>query len=282
MDGETHIQLVLNTRNGTRKKQGAFNSCTWHLNDPIFSPLQGHKLYVDIEFCAIPFDHLRLNNDRKTTSLIIETLDTATNVITPHIVEITPGTYDLGEFYNELNVQIRDYAKIKNLSINSFKSDFNSIGRTYHTVVENGDGANRQVRIVAHPDHKLHEVLGFYETSPWIDSKEKSGSVPDIQGTRTITICSVGLAGESPDPVTLERRRKVLKVVPVPPAASVHTPSLHLSSRSRGGHFIDSRVIDKVEIELFDDMGMPFDPQHHWSIGLEIRAGVKKNFVYRM
>lgn len=279
------IQLVLNTRQGTLDNREDFSSCLWHLKDPIFSPLQDTSLYVEVDFCAIPFDHDRINVARGTTRLKYQVHDTVTKTSSEHVIEIPNGTYDIQELYNTVYETIKKETPSVNISIGSFKASRIYTGRTYKTLVELKSDTYK-ARLIWDPSCLLLEVLGFYQTTPWFgkdsDAEEiSSTSVPDIQGTRTMTICSTTLAGESPDPVNLERRRRVLRIIPLDTQA-LHEPIAITTAKPSSGHFIESRVIDRIHIELLDDMGTPFNPGHHWSLGLEIYAGRREHFLYRM
>lgn len=289
------VRIVLNTRHGTLRAPGDFSWCKWYLPDPVFVPDDDYRLYVDVTFTAIPSDHRRLTYDRGTTRLLLESRpNNGLGEAMFHDIFIEDGSYTRDGFIARLGVvanaaiadalQLGDGAEFLRFS----RLDQSPIHaeQTQETVMTAGvelttigDAANRDFRVVHDGEHLAAEALGFYTTSAWTSDKEcvRSHSVMDTHGTRTITICATSLGGNHPDPVRMERRRSVLRVLPVM-GDEKHKPVVWYRPAGRDGHPISSRCLTSIELALRDDMDLPLNPQHHWSIALEVYPGRVSHF----
>ena len=252
------VRVVLNTRHGALRRPGDFSSCKWFLPDPVFAPDASHRLFVDVTFTAIPGDHRRLTRARGTTRLLMESREGLNGPIQRHEAEVEDGSYtregylraigramctavhrDLegGDVRMPTDYKPVQFVRAKNSELHEHETqEIMLIGIPF---------ADRSFRVVHDNEHLAAEVLGFHETSHWARSLDnvKAHSTMDTQGTRTVTICATELAGNHPDPVRMERRHNVLRVLPML-GTEKHTPVVWHRPACKDGHPIGTRCPD--------------------------------------
>lgn len=273
------IHIVLNTRHGTLASPTAFNACRWALPDPIMAP-PDHALFVSVTFVALPGDHHRINDFRGTTALRIESRLAADPSITEvRELYVPSGSYTRLGFVQTINKAFEDNRIPAVLELMEERADF--ILRTQEVQLWSISDEVEH-RILPSPQFNAAESLGYFETSVWATSKSPAipNSVMDTQGTRTITIQGRNVATPAADPVEMTRRRSVLAVIPAP--NNVYNQSWIWERQVINPSFIPSRHLCIIELSLFDDMGKPVNPNHHWSIGIEITARKREYFVSNM
>lgn len=273
------VQLVLNTRHGTLASPTAFNACRWALADPIMCP-PDHALYISVTFVSLPGDHHRINDFRATTALRIETVDkNSPDVIVPNDIYIPAGSYTRDGFIKSLNKALQDALVAAQFEFLEERDEW--VLRTEEVRLWSKD-PDLAHRVVPTPGFNATEALGFHTTSEWATNVSPAlpHSVMDTQGTRTITIQARNIATNAMDPVELTRRRAVLAVIPSP--TNTYNQSWIWERTFMNPSFIPAKHLCIIELSLFDDMGMPVNPNHHWSIGLEIIAKRREYFVSNM
>lgn len=289
------IRIVLNTRYGTLRAPGDFSSCKWFLPDPVIAPDARHRLFVDVTFTAIPGDHRRLTRARGTTRLLMESRDKE-GVLEYHEAEVPDGSYTREGFLRAMSraMCVKVYRDIEEKQETAVPLDYKPVQllrasdsdlhshETQETMLM--CTGERGFRIVHDGEHLAAEVLGFHETSLWTQGVMRqvvSHSAMDTQGTRTMTICATELAGTHPDPVRRERRRSVLRVLPML-GDEKHTPIVWHRPACKDGHPIGARCLSAIELELRDDMDLPLDPRHHWAVAVEVYADEVEHFASLM
>ena len=271
------VRVVLNTRHGSLRGAGDFSSCKWYLPDPIISPGDDHRLFVDVAFTTIPCDHKRITDQRGTTLLRLESRVQGSGEIRQHTVRVAEGSYNREGYLKAINKAIIErihkdlkgeeavmsdwYAPVQFVRAND--ADLHE-HETQEVLLHAQPLSDTEFRVVHDNVHMAAEALGFHATSGWTGPEhgQVSNSVMDTQGTRTITICATELAGNHPDPVRMERRRSVLRVLPVMEEES-HRPVVWYRPSCKDGHPIGSRCLTCIELHLRDDMDFPFNPRHH-------------------
>jgi hypothetical protein len=73
----------------------------------------------------------------------------------------------------------------------------------------------------------------------------------------------------------------VLRTIPIPCNLD-HPLCIWDRQTGKDGHPISSRCLTSIELSLWNDMGFPFDPKHHWTVCLEICALKNEYFSYTM
>lgn len=301
-------RVTLSTRHGIRPSKTNFSTCKWDLPDPIFAPSQDYTLHADVTFVAIPDDHNRISYIRGTSRLrfLTETTDVNNNTVTTfdHSVSIQDGMYSRRGYLaaismavnEDISIRYQNVANQANYITMKPATDSNDVDlECYHAnEVENivicvdtndfSTNYNLRYKVVHDGVHNGSEVLGIHDTTDWIDHSVKNmqaDSLMDTHGTRTITINAMGLSGNHPDPVDRYRRRCTLRVIP---ADNNIDHTMHIWERKGGkdGHPISSRCLTMMELSLFDDMGFPYDPRHHWAVSLEIYAARSEHFNLSM
>ena len=278
------VEIVLNTRHCTLDTAGDFSKCRWVLPDPIIAPAKGeYVLKADVKFVSIPLDYTRINAERRTTKFLIQVREN--DQIDDVVFTVRDGSYERVAFITHLNRRFFSLGLELRVNQAQFHTDYDHVPFTFLTqeVLIYGTSLTKEYRMVHSEEYRGPEVLGFYKTTNWVKSQvfQLSPAVMDTFGTRTITIGARGLAGPSPDPVNLERRKTILMVIPTM-TNSKHETGLYLRNAPRSGHVIHERCLSYIELTLWDDMGLLLNPRHHWSIGIEIWAEPVKNFVSLM
>lgn len=273
------INLVLNTRHGTLADVNAFNACRWALSDPIMCP-PDHALYISVTFVSLPGDHHRINDFRGTTLLRLETFDeTKPDQVFPHEIVVPSGSYPRSGYVQTMNKRIEENGIPARFEFLEPRDEF--VLRTEEVQLW-GTAPGIACRVAPGNGFNAAEALGFHKLSTWATTTTPAvpDSVMDTQGTRTITIQARNIATNAVDPVELTRRRTVLAVIPAP--NNTLNQSWIWERTFLNPSFIPSRHLCIIELSLFDDMGMPVNPNHNWSIGLEITAKRREYFVTNM
>jgi hypothetical protein len=278
------IQVSLNTRSGTRAGEIDFSSCRWILSDPIIMPPGNeHSLFVGLTHISLPGDHFRCNVARGTTTLGIETrVDGDDANLVRRRVSIPEGSYSRVSYIQAMQRAL-DLAGV-DMILEISDGAPSPTWPVYHvrcfSTVENEEHRIRGCATC--PDFNASEVLGFHRTGTWASTTVGSyaDSPMDTQGTRTVTINAREVATNAPDPVTLNRRRTVLAVVPAPNGEAHRT--FVWERKVVTACAIPARHLCVIELSLTDDLGNPYNPRHHWSVGLEISAQIRQHFVVNM
>lgn len=282
------VSLVLNTRHGTLHNPRDFGSCKWTLADPIYAP-PNHNLYAELTFMTITNDQERINAKRRTTNVWFQTRNRETGEIKDIFIQLPPGSYTEDQYLNQIaiekpflgiDIQHADENKDPNPEVIN-RIQTREIVLT-NLRMEGNDPKDEDVRLVHDPDWMGAQVLGFHETTPWIEpgGNAIAPSPMDTWGSCTITLSCKTLAGNTPDPVTSTRRRTILKVIPAS-IEGTSKPYIYERFGPRYGHRITPRCISVIELSLSDDLGQAMDPRHHWCVGLEIYAIKQgKNFMH--
>lgn len=283
------VSVVLNTRHGTLNTTNDFSTCKWILPDPIYAPGPDHVLYADLEFISLTGDHKRINHMRCTTNFHFQVK--TDDEIVDHFIQIPDGSYTKAGIVTVVDTKIQTLALpfrliVANAGVELPHHTTEEIAITRQPVGNDPPfPPNTEVRLVHSAEHRGAEVLGFHETTIWVDDTIKnlvSKSPMDLHGTTTVAIGASSLNGESPDHVKSHRRRSIFKVIPIADDR-LHTASTYTRTGPKYGHKISTRHLSVIEMGLWDDMGLPFDPRHHWSVGLIIWARKKpKNFMHYM
>ena len=280
------VSVVLNTRHGTLANTDDFSLCKWILPDPIYAPGPDYVLYADLEFISLTGDHPRINHMRCTTNFHFQVK--TNDVISDHMIQIPDGSYTKEGLITTLDTKIQTLELPFRINAANVENNL-----PFHTTEEvsitlQNPPADTEVRLVHSAEHRGAEVLGFHVNSEWLNNTDNktrtvtSKSPMDLLGTTTVAIGASSLNGESPDHVKSHRRRAIFKVIPIT-GDKLHAASTYNRTGPKYGHKISTRHLSVIEMGLWDDMGFPFDPRHHWSIGLIIWARKKpKNFVYYM
>lgn len=305
----THsTRVALNTRHGSRPNKNSFDTCKWFLPDPVVAPSSDYTLYADVTFVSIPSDHKRINFQRGTNLLTVEKRSNLSGKVYELVVVITAGDYtregltdafskalinkDVLDTEDEFGVDIKDELdylvngstlRIEIAKVMDQNNDYNH-GFEIDNVVLTTSNPKYSYRIVSDGVHNGAEALGIHETTGWCDSEfqhQIANSVIDVHGTRTVTINAVGLAGNHTDMVDLYRRKCVLRTIPIPGSLD-HKLCIWERPAGKDGHPISSRCLTSIELSLWDDMGFPFNPRHHWTVCLEIYALKNEYFNYTM
>lgn len=306
----THsTRVTLNTRHGTRPNRTSFDTCKWFLPDPVIAPSNDYTLYADVTFVSIPSDHKRINFQRGTNLLLVEKRSKVSGRVYELAgIVILAGDYtreglaeaftkalinkDVYDQEDENGVEIKNEAeylingstvKIELAHVMDQNNDYNH-GFQVDNIVLTTTNPKYAYRIVVDGVHNGAEALGIHDTTGWCDSDTQyqiANSVVDVHGTRTVTINALGLAGNHTDIVDRYRRRCVLRTIPIP-GSQDHKLCIWERPAGKDGHPISSKCLTSIELSLWDDMGFPFDPRHHWTVCLEIYALKNEYFSYTM
>ncbi len=305
----THsTRVTLNTRHGSRPNRTSFDTCKWFLPDPVIAPSNDYTLYADVTFVSIPSDHKRINFQRGTNLLLVEKRSIKSGRIYELSVVVLAGDYtreglvdafskalinkDVYDQEDDEGVEIRDENAFlingSTLQIDlarEMDQDNDHVhGFEVDNVVLTTVNPKYAYRIIADGVHNGAEALGIHDTTGWCDSTNQhqiANSVIDVHGTRTVTINAIGLAGNHTDIVDRFRRRCVLRTIPIPGSLD-HKLCIWERQAGKDGHPISSRCLTSIELSLWDDMGFPFDPRHHWTVCLEIYALKNEYFSFSM
>lgn len=265
-DGQ--IQLVLNTRSGTRKNITDFSSCRWRLQDPVFLPSNEYVMSVSTNFLTMPNDHFRVTKNRKSTEFHIYSKPLGSTWSEYAVINIPEGSYTINSFINTINlkltennidfliVELSSYSRLCILKCTQNKTDEYAFGTS--SVVGYESGA---------------EIAGF---SIFPDTGVKSAGdtyeanrPADLHGTQTITIKASMNAQNNLDPSSLTRKRSVLAVIPAH-SSDLNKPGTWDQYLNKE-HVLAGICMDVIELTLEDDMGLALNPNNHWAISLEIK-----------
>lgn len=265
------IQLVLNTRSGTRKSNDNFSSCIWRLKDPVFLPSNEYVMCISTNFLAMPNDHFRITKNRMSSiiSVIARESDTKTPEWSLETDIVIPdGSYTVDSMVKTVNAELKQKG-YEFLSVSRSKTSrmyelvcLSDQSREYAFATKDFTGSETGA-----------DMLGF--TSVPANGVQTSGSVvtatrpPDLHGTQTITVKASMNAQNNLDPHDLTRRRSVLAVLPAH-SSDINQPGTWDQYVDKE-HVLSGMCLDVLELALEDDMGFPLNPNNHWAISLEIR-----------
>ena len=288
--------LNLSTRHGVRDNKNRFDTCKWFLPDPIIAPNSDYELNISVKFVILPDKHKRINFQRGSNLLMVERKTISTGEVSEIPITLHAGAYTNQGFLDAINHNLiradgtTDTLKLNFAHSSADSSEFTD-GIELENVVLRTDNPLYMYRIVHDGVHNAAECLGIHDTTGWVSLPSSptdpqglqiANSVMDTYGTRTVTIEAIGFAGNNADVVNRNRRKCCLLTIP---CKTTDRYKMMVWEREGGyatGNTISSRCLSCIEISLTDDMGLFFDPRHHWTIGVEIYATPRQYFSYAM
>lgn len=288
------IFLNLSTRHGIRGLKTKFNSFKWFLPDPIVAPSSDYTLNISVKFIVLPDKHKRINFQRGTNLLLVERKNRSTGEIVELSIVVTAGSYTNQGFLDAINQKIIDTDQQPVSLQLSFARNANETldeemyaGIELENIILRTANVEFDYRIIHDGIHNASECLGIHDTTGWVSATDPDGvqianSVMDTYGTRTITIEANGLSSNNADVVDRFRRKCCLLTIPCDTTDMYKMMIWEREGSYRDGNPIGHRCLTGIELSLTDDMGLEFDPRHHWTIGLEVYATPVKHFTYLM